>query len=88
MNKRDMRHEDLKQKAIEMVMSEYDRATSIHGPFNSAHEGHSVIREEFEELWEEVRRRDKDGNAMLKEAVHTTAMGLRFIVDICLGRGT
>ena len=58
------------------------RARKRFAVFNSPHEGISVIREEFEELWDEVKKRDHDKATMRKEAKHLDAMALRFSVDL------
>lgn len=73
-------------RAIELVIEEYGRATNMNGPFASAHEGYAVILEELDELWEEVKKNPakRDPEKMLKEAVQVAAMGLRFVVDVCL----
>ncbi|HHW14485.1 MAG TPA: hypothetical protein GXX28_06095 [Firmicutes bacterium] len=75
------------RRALELVAREYLRATSLNGPFASAHEGYAVLLEEVDELkaevWKSPRKRDPE--AMLKEAVHAATMGLRFVVDVCLG---
>jgi hypothetical protein len=67
------------------VYIEFIRATSLHPPFNSAHEGYSILLEEMEELREHVRaKEDKTNmNAMREEAVQVAAMALRFIIDVC-----
>ena len=51
-------------------------------PFNSAHEGIAVVREEFEELWEEVRRNPRDPQKMRNECVQLGAMVQRFFEDV------
>jgi hypothetical protein len=69
-------------------MGEYLRATSLHGDFQSAHEGLAVIREEYLELESEVfwgRKTRSDAvwlDRIEREAVQIAAMALRFIVDV------
>lgn len=75
----------VEEKFIEDVQREYDQATSIHGGFNSAHEGYAVILEELEELWNEVmqKRHLRDKVHMRKECVQIAAMAMKFAVTIC-----
>lgn len=57
-------------------------------PFNSAHEGFSIMNEEVDELWDEVRAKqggDRDPDSMRKEAVQVAAMAMRFIDDVVDG---
>ncbi len=51
----------------------------------SAHEGFSILKEEVDELWDDVRGPDDSGRAarMRAEAVQIGAMALRFIEDVC-----
>lgn len=71
---------------IEDVRYEVDRAEAKHPPMHSAHEGHSVIREEFEELWEHVRA-DTGASAEARvEAIQLAAMAVRYIRDVIDGR--
>jgi hypothetical protein len=44
-----------REVALKLIVEEMERATALYGPFNSAHEGWAVIREEEEELWDEVK---------------------------------
>ena len=74
-----------KTDALRLVKQELDRATVVHPPFNSAHEGFAVIYEELDELWDEIKRQDQDKMAMRKEALQVAAMALRFIEDVCDG---
>lgn len=62
------------------VVRELLRATKKYGKFHSMHEGHSVILEELEELWDEVKGNQKV--LAKEEAVQVAAMGIRFILDI------
>lgn len=74
------------EKAIELIIYEYNRAISLNGPFNSAHEGYAVILEELDELWDEVKKKaiERSNDKMTKEAVQVGAMALRFLVDVCM----
>lgn len=72
--------------AIHLIIEEYGFATSVNGPFHSAHEGFGVIYEEFDELKAEVWKKAKDrtGDALIKESKQVGAMAMRFLVDIAL----
>lgn len=69
-------------KIIGDVIDEVFAASDKHGPMNSPHEGHSVIREEFEELWEHVKNDTGDTLQARKEAVQLAAMAIRYIYDL------
>jgi len=53
------------------------------GLFNSAHEGFAVLKEEVDELWEEIKDRNRDMAAMRAEAIQVAAMAIRFVEDVC-----
>ena len=65
---------------VREIYDECRRAQDKFAPFKNAHEGHSVIREEFDEFWEAVRRNDLV--AARKEAIQLGAMALRFLVEV------
>lgn len=76
-------------RAVAQVYAELRRAEETYIPFQSPHEGISIIREEFEELWDEVKANKghpgidpKRREAMRKEAIHLAAMAVRFLVDL------
>jgi NTP pyrophosphatase (non-canonical NTP hydrolase) len=70
-------------KALQNIQQEVLRAKSIHPKdFNSAHEGYSVILEEIDELWEEVKKKKFDNSLGEKEATQAAAMLCRFLVEI------
>ncbi len=49
---------------------------------HSPHEGYAVIREELDELWDEIKRdRGRELPAM-EEAVQIAAMGVRYVLDL------
>mgnify|MGYP001577692249 FL=1 len=38
------------EEAIGRILTEYDRASGMHGPFANSHTGYAVILEELDEL--------------------------------------
>lgn len=66
-------------KALVIVRSELIRATKLHGPMRSMHEGFAVLNEEVDELWDEVKRNDQI--SAWNEAVQVAAMATRFMID-------
>jgi len=79
-------------KALKAIKDERNRAINLHldpngGPdkFKNYHEGISIIREEFEELWDEVKRVKPgvvDKEALQTEAIQLGAMVLRFLTEL------
>ena len=67
----------------EGVKSEFERAFAKFGAFNTAHEGWAILREEVDELWDEVKSKDRSLEAMREEATQVAAMAIRFIYDLC-----
>lgn len=70
---------------LAMVKEEVLAACVKHASMNSPHEGSSVIREEFEELWEHVKDGTGRTAAAMDEAVQIAATGVRYIVDLSIG---
>jgi NTP pyrophosphatase (non-canonical NTP hydrolase) len=72
-----------KNTALEMISKEHDKAVSKFGKFHTQHEGYAVILEEVDELWDEIKKNQKnyDIEAQRKEAMQISAMALRFMVD-------
>jgi hypothetical protein len=67
------------------ALAELTRArAAFPGRFNTPHEGWAVLREEVDELWDEVKGKHPDRQARMRtEAVQVAAMALRFIEDCC-----
>ncbi len=73
--------EILREVATELV-----RARQQQAPMHSAHEGWAVIYEEVEELWHEVKSRERTAQAieaMRKEAIQVAAMAVAFVLEVC-----
>lgn len=66
----------------EELAVELHRAIERHGPMNSPHEGHSVILEELDELWDHVKADTGRSPEARHEALQVAAMALRYIVDL------
>ena len=65
------------------VVEEVESASQKFPKFNSAHEGFAILKEEVDELWDEVKKQDTNSEAMRKEACQCAAMAMRFIKDLC-----
>lgn len=76
---------------VSAVVRELLIAQKLFPAFNSLHEAMSVLREEVDELWEEVRKKQVvNGSPNLartagarKEAVQVVAMAMRLVLDNC-----
>ena len=61
-------------------------ATKKFAPFNSAHEGFAVLKEEVDELWKAVCQRQGTASRVgdiRREATQVAAMAIRLIIDCC-----
>jgi hypothetical protein len=77
--------------ALEDIRNEVADAVNAHGPLQSLHEAHSVILEEFDEFWDQVKvnpkKLDLDGQIkrsanMKEELVQIAAMCVRTLMDV------
>lgn len=67
---------------LDWIRQEVIAASDKHAPMHSAHEGHSVLREEVEELWDHVKADTGYSPAAFNEARQVAAMGIRYILDL------
>lgn len=72
------------RSALDDVIREFKSASSSHDKFNSAHEGFAILYEEVDELWDWVKKKEKNRSKkeMRGEAKQIAAMALRFMVDL------
>lgn len=64
------------------VRAEVLRAEQKFPPFASAHEGYAVLKEEVDELWDEVKANKGYTSHAMVEAIQVAAMGLRYVLDL------
>jgi len=65
--------------AGEVIRSTFDLGFPL---FNSDHEGFAILKEEVDELWDEVKNKNTDDDANLfVEAIHVAAMAIKFIIS-------
>jgi hypothetical protein len=64
--------------------AELRRAMAKWPATHSPHEAYAVIKEELDEFWEEVRKKQTEHNphAMYEELVHIAAMAAKAAVDV------
>lgn len=62
---------------------ELGKARRYHRPMASPHEGKAVIEEELDELWDEIKADRGRTELARREALQVSAMGLRYILDLC-----
>ena len=74
-------------EAIAEMGTEYFNATKRYPPMCSAHEGFAILKEEVDELWEEVKKKPSrvDQEALRQECIQVGAMAIRFYTDVCRG---
>lgn len=65
------------------IVMELQRAMNLHPtPMHNAHEGYAVLLEEVDELWDEIKKRDKNWTEIRKEAIQVAAMAMRFVLEV------
>lgn len=71
------------EKAFKLVREELDRASMNHIKMHSTHEGYAIIKEELDELWDEIKDNNGSSHRGVSEAVQTAAMAIRYLIDLC-----
>lgn len=71
-------------KFTELVEAELEHARAKHIPFPTLQHAEGVIREEFEEFWDEVKAQNPSKAKLLAELVSTAASCQRAAEDLGL----
>lgn len=66
--------------AMTLIREELMSARQRYGQFHGPHEGYAVIKEEVDELWDDVKTNNAAG--AYKEAIQVAAMAASFITDL------
>jgi hypothetical protein len=74
----------MKLADYDAVMAELERAQQNFPPMHSEHEGFAILKEEVDELWDEIKKSPskRDKAKLRAEAIQVAAMALRFISDL------
>jgi NTP pyrophosphatase (non-canonical NTP hydrolase) len=72
-------------EALKLIEIEYLRASELYPDLHSNHEAYAVIKEEIDELWDEIKKsKDIKGNQKIrKELIQVGAMVLRYLNNLC-----
>jgi len=81
------------QETLRLVKAEVRRSITLHGcPLWGRHEAFAIIKEELDEVWEEVKK-DGDSADLAVELMQTAAMCIRYLatdkkmIDVVLSAG-
>lgn len=76
---------NIMDNVLNEIVREYKSASLKYPEFHSTHEGYAVLKEELDELWDEVRtNKGLNGtNSMRMECIQVAAMAIKFIKNLC-----
>jgi len=75
----DTKQDKLLDQMIEDVREEVEYAEARYKDYLSCHEGYAVIKEELDELWDEVKLKSHDYHALYLESKHVACTAIRFM---------
>jgi|GEM_PF-1440567 hypothetical protein len=67
---------------LDQVRCEIVKARAKHAPMRGRHEGYAVMLEEVDEVWDEIKKKDCDWNALRKELIQVAAMAVCMIAEV------
>ena len=72
-----------KSNGLQLIQAEHNKAKlKYKDNFSSNHEGFAVLKEEVDELWDEVKRKHPSNEQLREEAIQIGAMALRFLNEL------
>ncbi len=74
------------KKSLELIESEYIRASGLYPDFHSNHEAYAVIKEEVDELWDAIKKeKNVKGNDQIRhELIQIGAMVVKYLDNLCV----
>jgi hypothetical protein len=71
-------------ESLRKIEAEYKRAIILYPQFHSNHEGYAVLKEEVDELWDEIKKSKEVtlDDQMKHELIQIGAMCVRFLSDL------
>jgi hypothetical protein len=72
----------IEEAILKEVQRELIGASEKFENFHNAHEGYAVIREEVDELWDEIKSKTGTRRNCYNEAIQVAAMAVRFCRDL------
>jgi NTP pyrophosphatase (non-canonical NTP hydrolase) len=72
-------------EALKQIETEYHRANDLYSDLHSNHEAYAVIKEEMDELWDEIKKNKgtKGNNQIRHELIQIGAMVVRYLDNLC-----
>jgi hypothetical protein len=72
-------------EALKQIENEFLRASDLYPDLHSNHEAYAVIKEEMDELWDEIKKsKDVKGNNQIRhELIQIGAMVVRYLENLC-----
>lgn len=73
-------------KIIHDIILELENSNELHCNFHSSHEWYGVLKEEVDELWDEIKNTKYPytcNSVMKKEAIQIAAMAIKGILSLC-----
>ena len=68
------------------IRDEMEESVLKYGAFHSFHEAYGVLKEEVDELWNEIKRKEYDYDKIYEEAIQVAAMARK--IALCAEFGT
>lgn len=68
--------------ALANVAGEYRRSRRNQSPLHSGHEGYGVIREELDELWDEIKANRGTWESAYHEAKQVAATAIAYMIEV------
>ena len=79
-----MNLEDRDKATLTDFLQEITNGVTKFGDYRSHHEAYAVILEEVDELWDELKKKDKDLLAVYSEAIQVAATAYRLAEEVRL----